>query len=231
MTDNIWDEIMDGMDWDAVDREVEKMREEDAVYDALHDHFDNDCFDCKRSYLRKFMRTYPKITDRTIIDVATEQMLESHEGGVELDVADALRFAERKKLPSEKELLNKLTDAGIDDNNIDEIPDKMLSPDFEDDGKRGSIKNPAAKKKAGWLTRFSCVLARNKDVLILGLPTYNTMADRVQVKLAFFSEDLNGGEKYALDQMMKYADRSFLTQQHGVAVAVFQVYNAWSDFK
>ena len=91
MTDNIWDEIMDGLDWDAVDREVEKMREEDAVYDALHDHFDNDCFDYKRSYLRKFMRTYPKITDRTIIDVATEQMLESHEGGVELDVADALQ--------------------------------------------------------------------------------------------------------------------------------------------
>ena len=229
--DDTWKKELEKLDWEAIDRDVQESLEEDRIYDELYEYFDDDSFDYKRSYLRKFMRTYPKITDRTIIDVATEQMLESHEGGVELDVADALRFAEHKKIPSEKELLKMLTDAGINDSNIDGILDKMLSPDFEDDGKRGSVKNPAAKKKAGWLTRFSYVLARNKDVLILGLPTYNTMEDWVQAKLAFFSEELNGGEKYALDQMKKYADRSFLTHQHGVAVVVFQVYNAWSDFK
>lgn len=229
--DNTWDDIMDSLDWDDVDRDVQKSLEEDKIYDELYDYFDDDSFDYKRSYLRKFMRTYPKITDRDVIDIATEQMMESHEGGVELDVADALRFAEHKKIPAEKELLKMLAEAGINDSNIDDVLDKILSPDFEDDGKRGSVKNPAAKKKAGWLTRFSYVLARNKDVLILGLPTYNTMEDWVQAKLAFFSENLNSGEKYALDQMMKYADRSFLTHQHGVAVAVFQIYNIWSDFK
>lgn len=228
--DNTWDEILEGLDWEAVDREVDKSLEEDKIYDELYDYFDDDSFDYKRSYLRKFMRTYPKITDKTIIDVATEQMLESHEGGVELDVADALRFAKHKKIPSEKELLKMLTDAGINDSNFDEVMDKMLSPDFEDDGKRGSIKNPTVKKKAGWLTRFAYILARNKDVLILGLPTYNPAEDWAQTKLAFFSENLDGNDKYALSQMIKYADRSFLTHQNGVAVAVFQVYNIWSDF-
>lgn len=231
MDDNTWDEVLDKVDWDSVDREVAKSLEEDRVLDELYKYFDADSFDYKRSYLRKFMRAYPKITDRTVIDVATEQMLESHEGGVELDVADALRFAEHKRLPTEAELLKMLTDAGINDSNIDNVLGQILSPDFEGDDKCGSIKNPAAKKKAGWLTRFAYVLARNNDVLILGLPTYNTKEDWVQVKLAFFSENLNSGEKYALDQMMKYADRAFLTHQRGVAVVVFQVYNIWSDFK
>lgn len=229
--DDKWKDAFDKLDWNAVDREVEKSLEEDRIYDALYEYFDDDSFDYKRSYLRKFMRTYPKIIDRDTIDIATEQMLESHEGGVELDVADALRFAEHKKLPSVKELAKMLLDAGINDSNIDDVLDTMLSPDFEDDGKRGSIKNPAAKKKANDLIRYSYALARNKDVLILGLPTFDPMADWVQAKLAFFSEDLNNGEKYVLDMLKKAADKSMLTDDQGVAVVVFQVFNAWSDFK
>lgn len=147
--DDTWDEIIDGLDWEAVDREVEKSIEEDRIYDELYDYFDDDSFDYKRSYLRKFMRTYPKITDRTVIDAATEQMLESHEGGVELDVTDALRFAQHKKIPTEAELLKTLTAAGINDSNIDDVLDTLRSTDFEDDGKRGTVKNPVAMKKAG----------------------------------------------------------------------------------
>ena len=110
MEENMWYEILDGLDWDAVDRDVRESLEEDRVFDELREYYDDDSFDYKRSYLRKFMRTYPKITDRTIIDAATEQMLESHEGGVELDASDALRFAEHKKIPSEKELLKTSAD-------------------------------------------------------------------------------------------------------------------------
>lgn len=229
--DDTWKKELEKLDWEAIDRDVQESLEEDRIYDELYEYFDDDSFDYKRSYLRKFMRTYPKITDRTIIDVATEQMLESHEGGVELDVADALRFAEHKKIPSTKELVKMLTDIGINDSNIDDVLDKMLSPDFEDDGKRGTTKNPAAKKKAGWLTRYAYILARNKDVLILGLPTWDSRSDWTQVKLAFFSENLNGGEKNALDMMRKNADKSFLTNQDGVAEVVFQIYDIWSDFK
>lgn len=225
-----WDDIMDSLDWDDVDRDVQKSLEEDKIYDELYDYFDDDSFDYKRSYLRKFMRTYPKITDKTIIDVATEQMLESHEGGVELDAADALRFASHKKQKSTEALVKMLTDAGINDDNIDDVLDTMLSPDFVDDGKRGSIKNQEAKKKAGWMTRYAYMLARNEDVLILGLPTYDPASDWTQIKLAFFSEELNASEKLALDQLMKLADRSSLKDEHGVAVAVFQIYNIWSDF-
>lgn len=225
-----WDDIMDSLDWDAVDRDVQKSLEEDKIYDELYDYFDDDSFDYKRSYLRKFMRTYPKITDKTIIDVATEQMLESHEGGVELDAADALRFASQKKQKSTAELVKMLTDAGINDDNIDDVLDAMNSPDFEDDGKRGSIKNQEAKKKAGWMTRYAYMLARNEDVLILGLPTYDPASDWTQIKLAFFSENLNSGEKAALHQLMSLADKSKLEDNHGVAVAIFQILNIWSDF-
>lgn len=229
--DDIWDEILDKLDWDAIDRDVKKSLEEDAAREAVRDYFAGDEYDYKRGYIRKLRRTHPEITDPEVIAVATEQMLESHEGGVELDVDDALRFAERKKLPTTKELVKMLTDAGINDSNIDDVLDKMLSPDFEDDGKRGSIKNPKAKKKANDIIRYAYVLARNKDVLILELPTFDPQADWVQAKLAFFSEDLSNGDKYILDLLMKSADNSRLVDDSGVAVAVFQVYNAWSDFK
>lgn len=229
--DNTWDEILEGLDWNAIDRETQKELEEERVYDELYDYFDDDSFDYKRSYLRKFMRTYPKITDRNVIDIATEQMLESHEGGVELDVKDALRFAERKKIPSVKELVKMLTDAGINDGNIDDLLDVMLSPDFEDDGKRGTIKDPAVKRRAGLMMRYAYILERNKDVLILGLPTYDNASDWTQIKIAFFGEDLNSSEKTALNQLIKLADKSGLTQERGVAVAFFQIYNIWSDFK
>ena len=97
MEENLWYEILDGLDWDAVDRDVRESLEEDRIYDQLHDHFNDDSFDYKRGYIRKFMGTHPEITDRRIIDAATEQMLESHEGGVELDADDALRFVKNKK--------------------------------------------------------------------------------------------------------------------------------------
>ena len=229
--DNTWDEIMDKLDWDAIDRDVKKSLEEDAAGEAVRDYFAGDEYDYKRGYIRKLRRTHPEITDPELISVATEQMLESHEGGVELDLEDAIRFAKSKKIPTTKELVKMLTDAGINDSNIDEVLDKMLSPDFEDDGKRGSIKNPKAKKKANDIIRYAYVLERNKDVLILELPTFDPQSDWVQAKIAFFSDDLNNGEKHVLDMLMKASDNAKLISDRGVAVAVFKVYNAWSDFK
>ena len=220
-----WDGAFDNIDWEAVEEDAAKSLEEDAVLDALYDYFNDDGFDYKRSYLRKFMRKHPEIHDRTIIDTATEQMLESHEGGVELDVDDALRFAKGSKPMTTKEIVKMLTDAGITDRDFE-----TLVSDFDDDGKCGSVKSAAAKKKAGWLTRYAYVLERNPDVLILGLPTFDPRSDWTQVKLAFFSENMSGGEKMILQQMQSLADKSMMEEKSGMAVAVFQIYDIWEDF-
>ena len=226
--DDKWDKMLDAVDWDAVDREVEKSFEEDRIYDELYDYFDDDSFDYKRSYLRKFMRKRPEITDKYMIDAATEQMLESHEGGVELDMDDAIRFVKDDKPMSVREIAAGLAKAGITADNIEDIVFTELDEDGE---KYGTIKDPAVKKKAAWMTRYAYILDRNKDVMILGLPTYDHLSDWTQVKLAFFSEEMNAAEKGILKQLMSLADRYDMKEEHGVAVVVFQIFNIWSDFK
>jgi len=225
-----WEECFDNIDWEAVEADAAKSLEEDAALDALYDHFNDDSFDYKRSYLRKFMRTHPEIRDQFIIDTATEQMLISHEDGVELDVDDALRFAKGSKPMTTEEIVKMLADAGIADKEFGDVLDTMLFDDIFDDGKRGSVKSDAAKKKAGWLTSYAYILERNPDVLILGLPTFDHHSDWTQVRLAFFGESFSGGEKMVLQKMRGIADKSWVEVVSGMAVAVFQIYNIWEDF-
>lgn len=224
--DDIWGEIMDGLDWDAVDRDVEKMREEEAASDAIKAYFASDEFDYKRGYIRKVRRSRPDITDPLVIDFATEQMLESHESGVELDVDDAIRFVRDKKPITKDEIFKMFSSLPPSGKSFADI----IDADF-DDGKYGTVKSPEARKKAEWMTRYAEIVGRNKDVLILALPTFNMHDDWTYVKLAFFSEDLNAAEKYALESLIKTADRSGMEEQYGVAVAFFQIFNIWSDFK
>lgn len=224
--DNTWDEELENLDWESIDREVEKLGEEEWARDELHSYFSQDCFDYKRGYIRKFMKTYPAIYDTRLIDSATEQMIESHEAGVELDMADAIRFVENEKPTPVSELVEMLKDAGATDEKVFD----MLAEPFGD-GKRGTKKNPIAKKKAEKLTRYADMLARNKDILILGIPVFDRESDWTMAKLAFFSENFTPGEKYLIQQMIETADKPSMEEEHGVAVAYFQIFNIWSDFK
>lgn len=220
--DNTWDKIFDGIDWDSVDREVEKMRDNDE----LIAYFEQDKFDFKRGYIRELMQKHPEITDRDIIDLATEQMLESHECGVELDIDDALRFVSSQKVMTVEEAVKILTDMGFNDSNFVEMVSTAVVG-----GNKGTKKNREAKTKAALLTRYAEILGKNADVLLLGLPVFDNESNWTQVKLAFFSENLNSAEKTALTEMKKIADDARMTVENGVAVAVFQLINIWDDFK
>lgn len=220
--DNTWDKIFDGIDWDSVDREVEKMRDNDE----LIAYFGQDKFDFKRGYIRELMQKHPEITDRDIIDLATEQMLESHECGVELDIDDALRFVSSQKVMTVEEAVKILTDMGFNDSNFVEMVSNSVVG-----GNKGTKKNREAKTKAALLTRYAEILGKNADVLLLGLPVFDNESNWTQVKLAFFSENLNSAEKAALTEMKKIADDARMSVENGVAVAVFQLINIWDDFK
>lgn len=224
MADNTWDKLFDDVDWESVDKEVEKMREQDE----LLAYFDQDKFDYKRSYIRKLMKAHPEITDRNVIGFATEQMMESHEGGVELDVDDALRFVADQKPMTAAEAAKILADVGINDDNIEDV----LFGD-EPDGAQtiDGVKNPAAVRKAKLLTRCADILANNADVILLGIPVFDPESNWTQAKLAFFSENLNEGEKNVLKMMMDTADESRMKVEHGVAVALFQIINIWTNFE
>lgn len=226
MPENEWDEILDKLDWEAIDREVQRELEDERERDELLDYFNQQRFDYKRGYIRKLMKAHPEIMDRSVISLATEQMMESHDGGVELEVDDALRFVAGKKPMSASEAVKILTEAGINDSNI---VDLILNTPVGGE-ECGTVVNEAARKKAGWLIRYADVLAKNPDVLILGLPIFYDDANWTQAKLAFFSENLSNGDKGILQQMMKTADVARMSVEHGVAVAVFQLRNIWDDF-
>ena len=220
--ENMWDGFFDNIDWDSVDKEVAAEREKTALLSYVNDVR----FDYKRGYIRKFMRAHPEITDRDVIGLATEQMQEAHEGGVELDPDDALRFVANKKPMTVQEAVKLLTEAGIDDENIMDV---IFAEDNEEG--YGTEPNLSARKKAGLLTRYADLLARNKDILLLGIPVFDQQSDWAQAKLGFFREDLNDAEKMALKQMKDIADRSNLRMEHGTAFLTFQIYNIWNDFE
>lgn len=226
--DKSWDEIMDGVDWDAVDREVEKLREAEGGQANLWFYFDKDGFDYKRSYIRKVMATHPEITNQFTVDAASEQMYESHTEGVELDVDDALRFVENDKPVPLDDLVKMLNAAGVTSENVMDVIETTL---YDTElGVYGTVKNSSAKAKGHRMERCANILSKNPDVLLLGLPTFDPDANWTQVKLAFFSENFSQAEISLLNALMQMADKNRMTVEHGVAVAVFQIYNIWSDF-
>lgn len=224
--DNKWDEELDKLDWDAIIKESELTDEEKKKID-LEQYLGRDDFDYKRSYIRKFTKAHPEILDRDTIARATELMQEAHEGGEELDADDALRFVRYKRQRKVSELVKMLTDVGATDDNI---VDTILDFDDKDDGKFGTVKNAAAKKKAYWLTRWTDMLAKNPDVLILGVPVFDPQSDWAQAKVAFFSENLSAVDKNCLNMMIRNCDSFRLIDDQDVAITVFQIYNIWDDF-
>ena len=218
--DNTWNELMSNLDWGEIDREIASER----GYDELLAYFNDAGFDYKRGYIRKFMRAHPEIVDRELIDMATEQMQESHDGGVELDVDDAIRFVANKRPMSVQEAVKLLTEAGITDENIEGVISSASSDGY------GIVVNKAARKKAERLTRFADLLAQNPDVLILGIPVFDNQSNWTQAKLAFFSENFAGKDKSALEMMRRNCDRTKIKIEHGIAVVAFQIWNIWDDF-
>ena len=226
--DNPWDEIMDGVDWDAAEREIKKTAQEELKRYKLMDYFWQDGFDYKRGYIFAVMNAHPEIDDRYIIDAVSEEMLMAHDFSVELAVDDALRLVKNDKPAPVSELVKILNSAGItDDNVMDAIEDADIEHRQTIDG----VKSPTATRKARAMTEAAELLSRNPDILLLGLPTFDPEQDWTQVKLAFFTDDFTAPEVSMLKRLMDLSDKKKMTVKNGVAVALFQIYNIWSNFE
>lgn len=226
--DKSWDEIMDGVDWDAVESEIKKSAQEERRRDELLDYFWQDDFDYKRGYILAVMNAHPEIDDRYTIDAASEEMLMAHDFSVELSVDDALRLVKNDKPTPVSELVKMLNSAGItDDNVMDVIESAETTRRQTIDG----VKSPAAKRKARSMTEAAELLARNPNVLLLGLPTFDPEQNWTQVKIAFFTDDLMVPEVSTLKYLMWLSDKYKLTEKNGAAIALFQIYNIWANFE
>lgn len=225
--DKSWDEIMEGVDWDAVESEIEKTTQEENGRKELLDYFWEDGFDYKRGYIFAVMNAHPEIDDRYIIDAASEEMLMAHDFSVELAVDDALRLVKNDKPTPIPELVKMLNSAGITNDNVMDV---IENAEIEHRQTFGGVKTSAATRKARSMTEAAELLSKNPDILLLGLPTFDPEQNWTQVKLAFFTDDLTAMEASTLTFLMKQADKHKLTVKNGVAIALFQIYNIWSDF-
>ncbi|MBQ7736698.1 MAG: hypothetical protein IJT62_02540 [Oscillospiraceae bacterium] len=216
-----WDDFFDGVDWDAVLRETpdEQEKTKAAFRDAA--------FDYKRSYIRKILKTRPELTDVRMIDYASEQMLESHTEGVELDVDDALRLAAHYKPKTTEEIVQMLFNAGARDGNFFDTV-FMFDPN-EAEEPAGTVRNADAAQKAGIMTVLAERLAGNPNVLLLGLPVFDPLSSWTQVKLAVFSEKLSDMEKECLQVLKSVSDKYFMREQSGATVLTFQIFPLWDD--
>lgn len=219
---NMWDGFFDGIDFNNLGKEHSEK-------DLLRDFFWDDEFDERRSYIRKIMLTHPEITDRDKIDAASYQMYEAHLEGVELDVDDALRFVANNKPVSTEELVKMLYRSGVNDGNVFGLIDDAVNqtPGATIDG----VKGKGVKAKARLMTAIADLLAKNPDVLILGLPTFDPEQNWTQVKLAFFSENLSDTEKNLIATLKNQSDTSRLRMENGVAVVLFQIENIWQNYE
>lgn len=201
--------------------------EQNTVKEKLTKHFSKDCYDYDRSYIRRIMKERPDITDKFVISNAADAMWESHEGGVELSIDDALRLtANEKPLPIE-EVVRQLTELGANNENfMSKVRDIEL-----DDGKFGTVKNKMAKRKAGEMMRYADMLSENNDILILGVPIFDQLSDYAQLKIAFFAKNLTGEEQHIIAMLTGIADRVMMKVEHGVPVTTLQLFNIWEDFK
>ena len=220
--DNSWDKIFDGLDWDAVDRDIKKLEKEEA--DSLSDFVWQPSLDSCRGYVRKILRAHPELTDHFKIEMAAGTMEEAHDGGVEMEVDDALRFVENDRPKSVADYVNSLLESGISESDFMDILEKDVSDDYY-----GTVRNPKAVRKARLMTRYVDMLTKNPDVIALGIPVFDHHADWTQAKLAFFSENLNAGERAAVNELKKLAETTHLSVENGIAVAVFQIGDIWAE--
>ena len=221
---------MDKLDWTGMfdDIDPEDIIDEPDERELTEEYFWSDGFDYKRSYIREIMRAYPELSDRHLIDAASEQMYESHSESVELSVDDALRFARTDKPVPVEDLVKMLHDAGVTDDNVMEVITNALLTDKP--GRVGLVKDQKKTLRAIQLTKLAELVAKNKDVVLLGVPTYDREADWVQAKLAFFNDELNEAEEGALRIMMRTADDYRWSVENGVAVVVFRLRNVWEKY-
>ena len=192
--------------------------------DELIKHFSDQSYDSCREFAYKIILEHPEITDPERIGFAAVCMEYSRMDDVELSTSDALRLTARRRVKPVAELVQMLNDAGVNDGNIDDI----LSRDSGDNDYLGCEADPQAERKIRELNDLADALtAGNRDIVLLGRPTYFRYASYARLTLAFFCKSLSKDEQEILRAMRRWCDASEMDTDEGYARLVFYVENIW----
>lgn len=192
--------------------------------DELIRHFADQSYASCREFAYKIILEHPEITDPERIGFAAVCMEYSRMDDVELSTSDALRLTARRRVKPVEELVQMLNDAGVNDANIDEI----LGRAGGDVDYSGCAADPEAERKIRSLNALADALtAENKDVVLLGRPTYFQYASYARLTLAFFCKSLSKEEQEILRNMRRWCDASEMDTDEGYPRLVFYIENIW----
>lgn len=192
--------------------------------DELIKHFSQHKYDDIREYAYQVMLEHPEVTDPIRICFAADQMDECAVDGVKISVDNALRLTEKETYTPVEELVSQLRASGIDDETFLNTIFSAKDPTGTFDGCKV---DPEALRRIKILEESAEYLATNKDIVIIGRPTFWTGTSEARLALALFCEKLTDMEQMFFQGMKDNCDIARLHQEPGYLKACFFVENIW----
>lgn len=177
-------------------------------------------FDGFTEQIGKIMQARPDLLDKKLIANAASEMLTASEEGVDMSVEDAVRLAKNRTYMTSAELAAALEEAGVKTlSDLERIVKRALAEDHPSRPSGADISERAEK-----LQSLAESLARNKDIILLGLPDPDAGIGCVWAKLAFLGGSLSAADKKTLTEMRRLSDDAQLKPVDGVVTAIFKIF-------
>lgn len=191
--------------------------------DELLEQFSHPMYAEVREYIYRIMLEHPEISDKFWIESAAEQMLECATDGVDIGTDNALRLTKGKKEISLDELVRRLSEAGVTNGNVFDV---ILGAELGDDFAGCELKK-SAERKFAILKLNADILAKNPDIILLGVPVPVEFADWAQLSMAVFCPDLTKDEQTVIKNMTHWCDESAMFQEAGYLKLIFYIKDIW----
>ena len=180
-------------------------------------------FDGFTEQIGKIMQVRPDLLDRKLIANAAAEMLMADDEAVTLSPEDAVRLAKRRSYMSAESAAKLLNVSGIDTlADLEKIVTKALDSPREPGSE---TRNPDAEERAGQLRYYAEKLAKNKDIILLGLPVFWPEMNSAWVKLAVLGGELSAEEQDIVIKMRDIADEAETRIENGIFSLIFRIKN------
>ena len=180
-------------------------------------------FDEEAGFAAEIRKAFPDLHDEKLIQNAAGEMLEADDEAVKLSPEDAVRLAQNRRYLSAESVAKLLNASGID--TLSDL-EKIITKALDAPRNPGSeARNPDAEERAGQLRYYAEELAKNKDIILLGIPVFWPDTDKAWAKLAFLGGELTAQEQEILETMADIADNVKMKTISGVLTGIFEVHN------
>lgn len=195
--------------------------------DELMKYFSHRRYTEVREDIYRVMLEHPEITEPFPIEAAAEQISECRTNGVELSVENALRLTSGQKPPEMDELLRRLDEAGITNDNILDVIESSgsLVDDYD-----GWTPSPKAARQMEFLNKYADELAEeNKDFVVVARPEFFRYADYAVLHLAVFAETLTKTEQNIIQVMRQLSSGVQMVLEENYIKLIFYIRDIWLE--